>query len=87
MKRIIPIAFLGALAGCAQEPPAAPVAPVKVQVVGHDYCAILRRINGGDGRFRWSVQDTPPSITSMRRANAALVKRCPASPPTNPATS
>lgn len=64
------------LAGCAKEPDPVPVAPVKVQVVDHDYCAIMRRINGASGVFPWAVDDTTLSITRMRRANAAFNNRC-----------
>jgi nitrous oxide reductase accessory protein NosL len=83
-----------ALAGCAKEPEPAPVAPVKIEVVGHDFCDILRRINGPRGHLEWSVSDSPLSITRMRRVNAAYDARCSASSrpasaprPSNPPTS
>lgn len=70
------IGLTAILAGCASEPQPAPVAPVKVQIVDHDYCAIMRRVNGPAGVFPWAINDTPVSITKMRRANAAFTKRC-----------
>lgn len=84
----------GTLAGCAKDPEPAPIAPVKIEVVGHDFCDILRRINGPRGHLEWSVSDSPLSITRMRRVNAAYDARCSASSrpasaprPSNPPTS
>lgn len=86
------IAILGAvvavLAGCAKEPPAAPlVQPVTVEVTGSDFCEIMCRLYP-TCKPTWSLSDTPESIRSFRRLNAAYDKRCVVSPiPATPKTS
>ena len=82
------IAFSATLAGCANEPPAAPVAPVKVEVTDHDFCQIMRRVAGASGKLTWSIDDTPKTIHGVRRLAEAYDKRCASKPiNTNPPTS
>jgi len=69
------------LAGCAKEPPAAPlVQPQVVEVTASDFCEIMARLHP-TGKLMWSTADTPETITQARRLNAAYDKRC-ASPTT-----
>lgn len=72
------------LAGCAKEPEAAPVAPVKVQVTASDFCAIVKRAYGPQGPTYHHL-DTPETITGIRRLAASFrARRC---TPSTPATS
>lgn len=72
-------AFLGAsvmASGCAKEPEAAPVAPVKVQVTASDFCAIVKRAYGPDGPT-YDLNDTMRTFTGNRRLAASFrAKRC-----------
>lgn len=76
------VTFLGsvvicvAMAGCAGEPPAEPVAPVTVKVTDHDFCQIMRRVAGSSGKLTWSVADTTKTIHGLRRLAEAYDKRC-----------
>lgn len=66
-----------ALAGCAQDPPAQPVAPVvRIETTRSDFCEIMRSLHGQSGKLSWSVRDTPETITGVRRLAAAFDKRC-----------
>lgn len=66
----------GLLSGCAQEPPAAPVAPVKIQVTSSDFCQIVKRAYGPQGPT-WDIADTPETIIGNRRLAASFrSKRC-----------
>ena len=64
------------LAGCATEPKPERVKPVTVRVTSSDFCPILKGIFPPTGKFQWGIRDTPESIQSARRLNAAVDKRC-----------
>ncbi len=71
------------LAGCAKEPPPAPVAPVTVKVTSSDFCQIAKRAYGPNGPT-WEIGDTPETITGTRRLAAAFrEKRCNPLPPSS----
>lgn len=74
------VAISVAMAGCAQEPPAAPIAPVKVQIVTSDYCQIMCRINPGNCLQPFSVNDHALTIERARRANRVVEQKNCASP-------
>lgn len=77
---ILGVATCGLLSGCAQEPPAAPIAPVKIQVTSSDFCQIVKRAYGPNGPT-WDVSDTPETITGIRRLAASYrAKRCSPTP-------
>jgi uncharacterized lipoprotein YmbA len=63
MRRFILIGPL-LLVGCANEPPVQ-----KVTVQSDSYCRIAKK-------FRWSRQDTPDSVTQMRRHNSVYRRIC-----------
>lgn len=73
------------LTGCAQDPPAAPIAPKTVSVTSTDFCEIMKAIAPPLGKPTWSRNDTPETITNIRRLNAAVDKRC-ASPAPAPSS-
>lgn len=77
MARLVGLIALSAtLAGCAGEPPTQPLAPVKVNITGHDFCQIMRRIAGPSGKLTWGTADTPQTINGIRRLAEAYDKRC-----------
>lgn len=85
MKRAAIIASALVLSGCANSPPTESlVKSATVQVTSSDFCQIMRALFP-TGKPSWSVEDTPETITSVRRLNAAYDRRC--VPPRNPATS
>lgn len=75
-----------ALVGCAKEPPAQPVAPVTVQVVGSDFCEIMdevaRKSGRSDKKLGWRIGDTPQTIHGVRSLARAVDQRCVPPPPT-----
>lgn len=75
------------LAGCAQNPSAEPVAPVKVEVTDHDFCQIMRRVAGASGKLTWSTADTTETIHGLRRLAEAYDKRCASTPANTSPTS
>lgn len=72
-----------ALAGCAPEPPPAPVAPVTVKVTANTYCHVMRRIYGASGPT-WDLADTSTSIDGLRRSAAAFRASCVSASTRNP---
>lgn len=60
---------LQGLAGCAQDQPV-PVQPVTIR--GSDFCDLVRKQRD----LTWSVQDTPATITNLRRLGAVWDARC-----------
>lgn len=74
-------ALLG-VAGCAQSPPVATVKPVTVAVTASDFCQIMRGLAPPSGKLTWSLDDSPETITGIRRLAAAYDKRC--ASPRNP---
>jgi hypothetical protein len=64
MTRFIAVALCAIVSGCAD------TAPVQKVVVQSDsYCRIAKKI-------RWSRQDTPDSVTQMRRHNSVYRRIC-----------
>ena len=74
-RSIIVVLFL---AGCAQEPPVAPVVPAqKVAIKSETFCEVMRRINPATRGYPvWDVTDGVETIESARRAEAAFKQRC-----------
>lgn len=77
---IVWLFVLAVTAGCAKQPEPQLIAPVRIEVTKSDFCEIMRSINGPAGKVRWSVRDTPETITSVRRLAAAFDRRCQRSP-------
>lgn len=82
----IALCIAAALAGCAQEPPPQPVAPVIIKVVSSDHCGIMKRLYGPAGPT-WDITDNVDLIADRRRLAAAFRAMKCASPPTDQPTS
>ncbi len=67
---------LGLIGGCAQSPPVATVKPVTVAVTASDFCQIMRSLAPPSGKLTWSLDDSPDTITGIRRLAAAYDRRC-----------
>ena len=69
MRQMSSISLLLALAGCAADAPV-PVQPVTIK--SSDFCEIVSKSRD----LTWSIQDTPETITSIRRLGAKHDARC-----------
>lgn len=69
MKLWIFMLLILLLTGCAQDQPV-PVQPVSIK--SSDFCEIVSKPRD----LTWSVQDTPATITSLRRLGAKWDTRC-----------
>lgn len=69
MRLLIYIVLLFILGGCAADAPV-PVQPVTIR--GSDFCEIVSKPRD----LTWSVQDTPATITNLRRLGAKWDARC-----------
>lgn len=68
MRLILVLIAAAGLAGCATTGDAQPEAR-QLAVTTSDYCGIARPL-------RWSPDDTPDSITAMKRENAKFNRTC-----------
>ena len=72
MRRLLPI--IAILGGCAQEPPPAPVQPVRI--VADGFCERMRAILPPNGKPTWDISDSPRTINDARRTGAAVDAAC-----------
>lgn len=69
MKLWIFMLLILLLTGCAQDQPV-PVQPVSIR--SSDFCDLVKKQRD----LTWSVQDTPATITNLRRLGAVWDARC-----------